>query len=84
MVVLSEIFPNHLRGLAIATVGLGNASVSFIVQFIFPWELATLGNAGTFWLYGGFGLIFLVLVAIMLPETKGRTLEEIETSLTGR
>ncbi len=83
-VVLSEIFPNHLRGLAIAAVGLVNAGVSFLVQFLFPWELATLGNAGTFWLYGAMGLVFLVLVAALMPETKGQTLEELELTLTER
>jgi sugar porter (SP) family MFS transporter len=81
-VVLSEIFPNHLRGLAIAAIGFVNAGVSFLVQFLFPWELATLGNAGTFLLYGAFGVIFFILVARFMPETKGRTLEELERELT--
>ncbi len=81
-VVLSEIFPNHLRGLAMAAVGFLNAGVSFLVQFLFPWELATLGNAGTFYLYAAFGLVFFGLVARIMPETKGRTLEELERELT--
>ncbi len=81
-VVLSEIFPNHLRGLAMAAVGFLNAGVSFMVQFLFPWELATLGNAGTFFLYAAFGLVFFGLVALIMPETKGRTLEELEGELT--
>ena len=80
-VVLSEIFPNHIRGLAMAAIGFLNAGVSFLVQFLFPWELATLGNAGTFLLYGLFGVIGLGLVIRFLPETKGRTLEELEQQL---
>ncbi len=80
-VVLSEIFPNHIRGLAMAAIGFLNAGVSFLVQFLFPWELATLGNSGTFFLYGAFGVIGLVLVVRFLPETKGRTLEELEHQL---
>ena len=80
-VVLSEIFPNHIRGLAMAAIGFLNAGVSFLVQFLFPWELATLGNAGTFWLYGAFGVIGLLLVGRFMPETKGRTLEELEHQL---
>jgi SP family arabinose:H+ symporter-like MFS transporter len=80
-VVLSEIFPNEIRGVAIAAVGFVNASVSFLVQFIFPWELATLGNAGTFLLYGAFAVIFFLLVARIMPETKNRTLEELEVEL---
>ena len=83
-VVLSEIFPNHLRGFAIAAVGFLNAGVSFLVQFLFPWELATLGSAGTFFLYAAFGVIFFLLVARIVPETKGRTLEELEQELTDR
>ncbi len=77
-VVLSEIFPNHLRGLAMAAIGFVNAGVSFLVQFLFPWELATLGNAGTFLLYALFGVVGLILVYRYMPETKGRTLEQLE------
>lgn len=81
-VLFSEIFPNHLRGTAIAIVGFVNALVSFAVQFLFPWELATFGSAGTFFLYAFVGLIFLLLIAKIVPETKGLTLEEIERMLT--
>lgn len=77
-VVLSEIFPNHLRGLAMAAIGFLNAGVSFLVQFLFPWELATLGSAGTFLLYAIFGVVGLILVYRFMPETKGYTLEELE------
>lgn len=81
-VIFSEIFPNHLRGMAIAIVGFVNALVSFVVQFIFPWELATFGSAGTFFLYAIVGAIFFVLIAKIVPETKGLTLEEIERQLS--
>ena len=77
-VVLSEIFPNHIRGLAMAAMRFINAGVSFLVQFLFPWELATLGNAGTFLLYALFGVVGLLLVYRFMPETKGRTLEQLE------
>ena len=80
-VVLSEIFPNHLRGLAMAAIGFINAGVSFLVQFLFPWELATLGNAGTFLLYALFGFGSLLLVYRFMPETKGRTLEQLEKQM---
>jgi SP family arabinose:H+ symporter-like MFS transporter len=81
-VIFSEIFPNHLRGMSIAIVGFINALVSFSVQFLFPWELATFGSAGTFFLYAFVGAIFLVLIAKIVPETKGKTLEEIEMELS--
>jgi hypothetical protein len=51
------------------------------VTLLFPWELATLGSATTFALYGAFALAGLVFVAGRLPETKQRTLEEIEAWL---
>jgi sugar porter (SP) family MFS transporter len=80
-VLFSELFPNSLRGLAISFVGLINSAVSFVVQLVFPWELANLGNAMTFLIYGIFAIIGLVFVLRVLPETKGRTLEELEQIL---
>jgi SP family arabinose:H+ symporter-like MFS transporter len=77
-VLFSEIFPNHLRGVAISFVGFINSMVSFGVQFIFPLELATLGAALTFASYGVFALIGLVLLMRYMPETKGKSLEELE------
>ena len=83
-VLFSELFPNLLRGLAISFVGLINSAVSFGVQLVFPWELETLGNAGTFLIYGVFAAIGLVFVWRIVPETKGRSLEELEHELVGR
>ena len=80
-VLFSELFPNAVRGLAISFVGFINSGISFTVQLVFPWELETLGSAGTFLLYGIFGAIGFVFVMIILPETKGKSLEELETIL---
>lgn len=80
-VLFSELFPNQLRGLAISFVGLINSGISFLVQLIFPWELANIGNAGTFLIYGLFAVVGLVFVMRILPETKGRSLEELEQRL---
>lgn len=80
-VLFAELFPNHIRALAISVVGLVNSAVSFLVQLVFPWELATIGIAGTFFLYGSFALVGLLLVAQFLPETKGKSLEQLETEL---
>ena len=77
-VLFSELFPNSLRGLAISIVGLVNSAVSFLVQLVFPWELAVLGNSLTFSLYGLFALIGLVIVVRVFPETKGRSLEDVQ------
>jgi len=81
-VLLAEIFPNNLRGVGIAFTGLINSVVSFSVQLLFPWELATIGTAATFIIYGVFALIGFVLVYRLLPETKGKSLEELEDILS--
>jgi sugar porter (SP) family MFS transporter len=83
-VLFSELFPNHLRGLAVSLCGLLNSATSFVVQLVFPWELENLGNSTTFLLYGMFAVVGLTVLMRILPETKGRSLEELETELVGR
>ena len=80
-VLFSELFPNRIRGLAISFVGFINSGVSFLVQFFFPWSLANLGSALTFLTFGGFAAIGFVLIMWLLPETKGRSLEELSSQL---
>ncbi len=80
-VLFSEMFPNKVRGIAISFVGLINSAVSFTVQLVFPWELETLGSSMTFLIYGVFAIIGLVVIMKLLPETKGRSLEELEAEL---
>jgi len=80
-VLFSELFPNRIRGLAISFVGLVNSGISFMVQLLFPWQLANLGNAATFFIYGVFAFIGLLLIARLLPETRGKSLEELEKQL---
>jgi MFS family permease len=81
-VLLSEIFPNAHRGAAISVVGFWNATVSALVTLIFPWELSHFGASGTFLGYGLLALAALVFVSIAVPETKGKSLEELEHILT--
>ena len=80
--MLAEIFPNQARALAISLVGVINSLTSFSVQLVFPWELATLGAAMTFAIYGAFAVIGLICVVTLFPETKGRSLEQIAQELT--
>ena len=80
-VLFSELFPNRIRGLAISFVGLINSAVSFTVQWVFPWELNTLGSSTTFLIYGLFALFGLVFILKVIPETKGKSLEELEVQL---
>ncbi len=84
-VLFSELFPNRIRGIAISFCGLINSSVSFIVQLVFPWELENFGPSTTFLIYGSFAIIGLLFVMRILPETKGRSLEELQDELvTGK
>ncbi|MDJ0877860.1 MAG: sugar porter family MFS transporter [Halieaceae bacterium] len=82
-VMLPEIFPNKVRGVAMAVTGVVNSGVSFGVQFLFPWQLTNLGVAITLAGYAGFAIIGLILVMWLVPETRGKTLEELEEELTG-
>ena len=81
-VMLSEIFPNEERAAAISVVGFWNSLVSASVTLFFPMELATLGPAGTFLAYGLVAIAGLLFIVILAPETKGKTLEELERMLT--
>jgi sugar porter (SP) family MFS transporter len=77
-VLLSEIFPNQYRGVAMSLAGFWNATVSASVTFIFPWELSHFGSAGTFLGYGLMAAAALLFILLFIPETKGKTLEELE------
>ena len=80
-VMLSEMFPNRIRGLAISVIGFINSFASWVVQFIFPWELSNLGNALTYFIYAVFAVVGFFLFLKYLPETKGKSLEELEMEL---
>jgi sugar porter (SP) family MFS transporter len=83
-VLFSEIFPNRIRGLAISCVGVVNSTVCAIVQFVFPWELETLGSSKTFLIYGVLALAGVAFIWRLVPETRGRSLEELEVALVRR
>lgn len=82
-VLFSELFPTRVRGLAISFVGLINSSVAFLVTLVFPWELQALGSSMTFLIFGAVAAAGLLFIMRILPETAGRSLEELETLLTG-
>lgn len=79
--MLAEIFPNHLRAIGISTAGVLNASTSFAVASLFPWQLEVFGSAMTYLLYAIAMLLCLILAVRFIPETKGKTLEQLESSL---
>ncbi|WP_354622857.1 sugar porter family MFS transporter [Psychromonas sp. MME2] len=83
-VLFSEIFPNSVRSVAIPLFALVTSIASYLIQQFFPWQLATFGAANTFLIYSMFGLIGLILLWPLLPETKNKSLEEIEHALVGQ
>ena len=83
-VLFAEIFPTEYRGVAISFVTVFNSLCSFLMQFLFPWELATFGAGFTFLTYAIFALIGLIFVSKYLPETKGKSLEQIQADFLAR
>jgi SP family arabinose:H+ symporter-like MFS transporter len=77
-VLLSELYPIKYRGLAIGVIAFINSLISSLVQLVFPWELSNLGNALTFFLFGAVALLGFFILLKILPETKGKSLEELE------
>jgi MFS family permease len=77
-VILSEIFPNRIRGAAMALSTFALWIACFILTFTFPLLNKGLGAAGTFWVYAGICILGFLFVLRKLPETKGKSLEEIE------
>ncbi|MEE2939510.1 MAG: MFS transporter, partial [Planctomycetota bacterium] len=79
--MLSEVFPMHLRGVGISVAGLFNSAVSFTVVQLFPRSLSDLGPDTTFLIFGLFAVGAFLFTWKMVPETKGRSLEELEREL---
>lgn len=80
-VVISEIFPNRIRGAAMAVAVSALWIACFILTYTFPLLNAKLGSAGTFWLYAAICVAGFVFIKFKLPETKGKSLEQIERDL---
>lgn len=82
-VLLSEIFPNRVRGAAMSIAVSSLWIACFVLTFTFPILNKVLGAAGSFWCYGLVCVAGFLLIALRVPETKGKTLEQIEAELIG-
>ena len=82
-VLLSEIFPNRIRGAAMSVSTFSLWSACFVLTYTFPLLNKGLGPAGTFWIYAGISVLGFVFIRSRVRETKGRTLERIERELAG-
>lgn len=78
-VLISEIFPNHIRAKATAIASMALWIGNYIVSQSFPPMLASAGPAITFWIFGILSLITFVFTWRVVPETKGKSLEDIES-----
>lgn len=78
-VVIAEIFPNRVRGSAMSVAVTALWTACFLLTYTFPLLNAALGAAGVFWTYAAICLAGLLFLYIRLPETREKTLEEIET-----
>jgi len=82
-VLLSEIFPNRIRGAAMSVSTFALWAACFVLTFTFPHLNKGLGSAGTFWIYAGISVLGFLFIKSRVRETKGKTLEEIERELVG-
>ncbi|MGR5063857.1 MFS transporter [Photobacterium sp. DNB22_13_2] len=80
-VIFSEIFPNKIRSIAIPFAALITSLTSYFVQQFFPWQLEHFGAGNTFLSYGAVGLVSLIIMLKVLPETKSKSIEDIEAEL---
>jgi len=80
-VLLSEIFPNRIRGAAMSVSTFSLWAACFVLTYTFPHLNKGLGPAGTFWIYAGISVFGFVFIRKRLTETKGKTLERIEHEL---
>lgn len=80
-VLIAEIFPNRVRSHGVSTAVSALWIASFLLTYTFPALNAALGTGGVFFGYGAICLLGSVLVWRFVPETKGRTLEQIEAAI---
>jgi len=76
--LISEIYPLKVRGAAMSAVTVTNWALNLVVAVTFLTLVGVLGHAGTFWLYGVIAIGAWVFLYLLVPETKGKTLEQIE------
>ncbi len=77
--VISEIFPSRVRGRAVSIATAANWGAAFLVAQFFLSIVDAIGEAETFFLFSGICVVSFIWIAKWVPETKGRTLEEIQT-----
>jgi sugar porter (SP) family MFS transporter len=83
-VMIGEVFPLRVRGIGTGTASVVLWAATFTITFVFPVMYTGLGLAGAAWIFAAVCVILVLLVTKFVPETKGRTLEQIELELRDR
>jgi len=76
-VLLGEMFPNQIRGSALAVAGFAQWIANFVVTLTFPLMLANIGLSASFFIYAAFAFISIFFVKMAVKETKGMELEDM-------
>ena len=79
-ILVSEVFPLKIRGIAMSICTVSNFAFNFFVVGSFPVLLPRIGGAWTFWMFGVVSLLCIIFVYFFVPETKGISLEQIESN----
>ena len=77
-VLIGEIFPNRLRGRAMSIATFANWGINFLTAFLFPWYVSKIGMGAGFFTFAAMCLVATIFFYKYVPETKGKSLEEIE------
>lgn len=79
-ILVSEVFPLRIRGIAMSVCTVSNFAFNFFVVGSFPVLLHRIGGAWTFWIFGIVSILCIIFVYFFVPETKGISLEQIESN----
>jgi len=79
-VLIGEIFPTRIRGRAMSIATFANWGINFLTAFIFPWYVATIGMNAGFFTFAAMTLLATIFFYQYVPETRGKSLEEIENN----
>ena len=77
-VLLSEMYPNKVRGVAMSVAGFALWVGTYLIGQFTPWCMATLGLSGTFYFFAAMCVPYMLIMWRLVPETTGKSLEEIE------
>jgi uncharacterized membrane-anchored protein len=80
-VFIAEIYPNRLRSEAMSVAVVFLWAAVFLVSLTFPYVLNALGGGTAFLVFGSMCVVYLVFLITKIPETKGKSLEELEKIL---